>query len=82
MEKKGYGHYEFLAKLNGLINAPYVFKLLLIKFQENILTKYTNRDRILIFSSSENEHIQHVQQVLKKFLENKLFVKLEKCKFH
>ncbi len=28
------------------------------------------------------EHIQHVRQVLQRFLENKVFVKAEKCEFH
>ena len=37
-------------------------------------------DDILIFSKSE--HIQHVRLVLQRLLENKLFVKAEKCEFH
>ncbi len=36
----------------------------------------------MIFSDSLQEHIDHIQQVLKKLLENHLFVKLEKCEFH
>ena len=39
-------------------------------------------DDILIFSQSPEEHEQHVQQVLHHLLENKLYVKAEKCVFH
>lgn len=39
-------------------------------------------DDILIFSSSPEEHEQHVHQVLQCLLDNWLFVKAEKCKFH
>ena len=38
-------------------------------------------DDILIFSKSEEEHIGHVQHVLKKLHQNKLFAKLSKCDF-
>lgn len=37
---------------------------------------------ILIFSRDIKEHIQHVHLVLKRLLENKLFIKVEKCEFH
>lgn len=38
-------------------------------------------DDILIFKTLE-KHISHVRQVLQRLLENKLYVKGEKCKFH
>ena len=38
-------------------------------------------DDILIFSKSEEEHVGHVQHVLEKLRQNKLFVKLSKCEF-
>lgn len=37
---------------------------------------------ILIFSKSQEEHLQDVQAVLQRLLENSLFVKAEKCEFH
>uniref|UniRef100_A0A8C1CA59 Gypsy retrotransposon integrase-like protein 1 n=1 Tax=Cyprinus carpio carpio TaxID=630221 RepID=A0A8C1CA59_CYPCA len=40
------------------------------------------KDDILIFSSSFQDHVQHVRQVLQRLLENQLFVKAEKCEFH
>lgn len=39
-------------------------------------------DDILIFSQNLAEHQSHVRQVLQRLLENKLFVKAEKCDFH
>lgn len=39
-------------------------------------------DDILIFSRSPEEHILHVRQVLQRLLENRLFIKAEKCQFH
>lgn len=39
-------------------------------------------DYILIFSETEEEHIQHVRLVLRHLLENSLFVKIEKSEFN
>lgn len=39
-------------------------------------------DNILIFSTTEEEHVQHVWLVLCCLQENKLFVKAEKCEFN
>merc|ERR1712035_10687 len=39
-------------------------------------------DDILIFSPDEETHTHHVRSVLKRLLQNQLFVKAEKCEFH
>lgn len=39
-------------------------------------------DDILVFSKTLAEHQVHVRQVLQCLLENRLFVKGEKCEFH
>ncbi len=39
-------------------------------------------DDILIFSPTLQVHVQHVRRVLQRLLENRLFVKAEKCMFH
>ena len=39
-------------------------------------------DDILIFSKDIEAHKQHVHQVIQSLLENKVFVKAEKCEFH
>lgn len=39
-------------------------------------------DDILVFSRNQEEHYAHVRQVLQRLLENRLFVKAEKCDYH
>ena len=78
------GHFEYLVLPFGLSNAPAVFQALV----NDVLRDYLNRfffvylDDILIFSRTLEEHHQHVRQVLQRLLENKLYVKAEKCEFH
>jgi hypothetical protein len=38
-------------------------------------------DDILIYSSSLEEHAEHLRKVFQRLRENKLYAKLEKCKF-
>ena len=39
-------------------------------------------DDILIFSRNLAEHVTHVRSVLRRLLDNSLYVKAEKCEFH
>ena len=39
-------------------------------------------DDILVYSTSEEEHIKHVRLVLDKLKEYSLLLKLEKCEFY
>lgn len=78
------GHFEYLVMPFGLNIAPAVFQTLV----NDILRDFTNRcafvylDDILIFSKTLAEHEIHVRQILQRLLENKLFIKGEKCDFH
>uniref|UniRef100_A0A8C6Q666 Gypsy retrotransposon integrase-like protein 1 n=2 Tax=Nothobranchius TaxID=28779 RepID=A0A8C6Q666_NOTFU len=78
------GHFEYLVMPFGLTNAPAVFQSLV----NSVLGDYLNQfvtvylDDILIFSKSPTEHRQHVRAVLQRLLENRLYVKAEKCEFH
>jgi hypothetical protein len=38
-------------------------------------------DDILIFSKSEEEHVEHLRLVLQKLREHKLYAKRSKCEF-
>lgn len=78
------GHFEYLVMPFGLSNAQAYFQTLV----NDVLRDFINvfifvyLDDILIYSKSIEEHKRHVRLVLQRLLENKLFVKAEKCKFH
>ncbi|KAI3375591.1 hypothetical protein L3Q82_003911 [Scortum barcoo] len=80
------GHFEYLVMPFGLTNAPAVFQALI----NDVLRDFLNRfvfvyylDDILIYSRNLPDHQLHVRQpVLQRLLENRLFVKKEKCEFH
>lgn len=78
------GHYEYLVMPFVLTNAPAVFQALV----NDVLRDFINHsvfvylDDILIFSRSVAEHECQVRQVLLRLLENRLFIKAEKCEFH
>lgn len=78
------GHFEYLVMPFGLTNAPAVFQVLVNDVLRDFLNQFVfvYLDDILIFSKSLEEHQNHVSQVLQRLLENKLYVKSEKCEFH
>lgn len=78
------GHIEYLVMPFGLKNAPAIFQALVNDVHRDFLNRFVfvYFDDILIFSKSPAEHILQVRQVLQCLLENKLFVKAEKCDFH
>ncbi len=78
------GHFEYLVMPFGLSNSPAVFQALVNDVLRDMVDQfiYVYLDDILIFSSSLQEHVQHVRRVLQRLLENELFVKAEKCTFH
>ncbi len=78
------GHFEYLVMPFGLSNSPAVFQALVNDVLRDMVDQfiYVYLDDILIFSSSLQEHVQHVRRVLQRLLENGLFVKAEKYAFH
>lgn len=78
------GHYEYLVMPFGLTNAPAVFQALVNDVLRDMLNifVFVYLDDILIFSRDLSDHTRHVQQVLRRLLENSLYVKAEKCEFH
>ncbi|XP_064875137.1 uncharacterized protein LOC135572058 [Oncorhynchus nerka] len=79
------GHFEYQVMPFGLSNAPAVFQSLVNDVLRDMigLFVFVYLDDILIFSKELSSHIQHViKQVLQWLLENRLFVKAEKCDFH
>jgi hypothetical protein len=78
-----YGSYEFLVMPFGLTNAPATFCTLMNDIFREWLDDFVviYIDNILIYSSSMEEHAEHHRKVFQRLRENKLYAKLEKCKF-
>ncbi|KAI3757890.1 hypothetical protein L6452_05434 [Arctium lappa] len=78
-----YGHYEFLVMPFGLTNAPAVFMDLMNRVCRPFLDKsvIVFIDDMLIYSWDEEEHRQHMREVLEILRREKLFAKFSKCEF-
>ena len=67
----------------GVTNAPGVF----VDYMNRIFHAYLDRfvvvfiDDILIYSKTEEDHVEHLKIVLQVLKEKKLFAKLSKCEF-
>jgi len=78
-----YGSYEFRVMPFGLTNAPAVFMDLMNRVFREFLDQFVIIfiDYILIYSHSEEEHAEHLRQVLQTLREHQLYAKYEKCGF-
>ncbi|MBW0568485.1 hypothetical protein O181_108200 [Austropuccinia psidii MF-1] len=79
-----YGSYEYLVMPFGLINAPASFQNLVNDIFADFLDIFVAfyLDDIMVFSSSEEEHVKHMASVLQRLRDNNLFSKNSKCVFH
>jgi hypothetical protein len=78
-----YGSYEFLVMPFGLTNALATFCTLMNDIFRERLDDFVvvYIDDIVIYSSSLEEHAEHLHKVFQRLRENKLYAKLEKCEF-
>ncbi|KAK3534040.1 hypothetical protein QTP86_000632 [Hemibagrus guttatus] len=78
-----HGHYEYCVMPFGLTNAPAVFQALINGVFRDLLGRgvIAYIDDILVYSTSMEDHISQVREVLARLQRFHLFVKLEKCEF-
>ncbi|KAI3810872.1 hypothetical protein L1987_20495 [Smallanthus sonchifolius] len=78
-----YGHYDFVVMPFGVTNAPAVFMDLMSRVCRPMLDKFVIVfiDDILVYSKNEEEHAQHLREVLSTSRKEKLYAKFSKCSF-
>ena len=79
-----YGLFEPMVMQFGTTNAPADFQGYIINTIREALDDFPSADLDdrLIYSDSEEEHIEHVKWVKKSHLEAGLYLRREKCEFH
>ncbi|GJS16601.1 putative reverse transcriptase domain-containing protein [Tanacetum coccineum] len=78
-----YGHFEFTVMPFGLTNAPAIFMDLMNRVCRPYLDKFmlVFIDDILIYSKTQEEHVEHLRLVLELLKREKLYAKFSKCEF-
>jgi hypothetical protein len=79
-----WGLFETLVMPFGLTNTPAAFQHFMNDIFRDILGVYVviYLNDILIFSANEEEHKDHVKEVLRRLQRNKRYCSLKKCSFH
>ena len=77
------GQFEFVVMPFGVTNAPSTFQRMMNTLFKDELDNFVlvYLDDILIFSTTLEDHIQHIKQALEKLKEAKLYARLHKCAF-
>src|SRR3954447_21463224 len=78
-----YGHYQYKVMPFRLTNAPATFQALVQDVLRPLLDKcvIVYIDDILIYSQDEQEHAEHLRQVLHLLRQHQLYGKISKCEF-
>ncbi|GJS86688.1 putative reverse transcriptase domain-containing protein [Tanacetum coccineum] len=78
-----YGHFEFTVMPFGLTNAPAIFMDLMNRVCRPYLDKFVIVfiEDILIYSKTQEEHVEHLRLVLELLKKEKLYAKFSKCEF-
>ena len=76
-----FGKYEYVKVPFGLAQAPAYFQDLMTGVLKDLLFAMAYLDDIIIYSSTPEEHLQHIKTVFEKLRHAKLSMKLSKCHF-
>jgi len=79
------GLFKPLVMFFGMTNSPVTFQTMMNDIFRNLIAEgivVVYLDNILIFTKTEEEHVQAVRQMLQVLKENKLFLRPEKCEFY
>ena len=78
-----YGQYEYLVMPMGLCNAPATFQSLMNRIYYDCIDEFlvVYMDDLLIYSKSLEEHLKHLETILQRLKEHKLYVSPKKCEF-
>ena len=76
-----FGKYEYVKVPFGLAQAPAYFQELMTGVLKDLPFTMAYLDDIIIYSSSPEEHLQHIKTVFEKLRHAKLSMKLSKCHF-
>ncbi|GJY00541.1 ty3-gypsy retrotransposon protein [Tanacetum coccineum] len=77
------GHYEFLVMPFGLTNAPSTFQATMNRLFSSYLRKFiiVFFDDILVYSTTLNAHLEHLEFVFQCLREHQFYIKQSKCVF-
>ena len=78
-----FGLFEYTVLCFGLTNAPATFQSVMNDVLRDVLGKFVlvYLDDIIVFSKTEDEHLMHLEIVMRLLREHKLYAKLSKCSF-
>ena len=76
-----FGKYEYIKVPFGLAQAPTYFQELMTGVLKDLPFAMAYLDNIIIYSSTPEEHLEHIRTVFEKLCDAKLSMKLSKCHF-
>lgn len=81
--KNNEGLYEWLVVPFGLCNAPSTFMRLMNEVIRDFINKFVAvyLDAILVFNKTKEDHLEHLDRVLRRLDEEKLMINLKKCEW-